>query len=167
MTLTVDNLDVRYGGVHAVRGLSLAVASGEIVGLIGPNGAGKSSTLHAIMGLAPASGSVRLDDRELIGRRPEDVARIRGKRIHEVLPLPATPAAEEAEPLAEPAAVEEAPLVEAPAVEEAPPPEPVAEAEPEPDAPAEEASAEPEAPAEPAAESKPKRRTLRRKKDDS
>ncbi len=75
MTLTVDNLDVRYGGVHAVRGLSFTVAPGEIVGLIGPNGAGKSSTLHAIMGLAPASGSVRLDDRELLGLRPEDVAR--------------------------------------------------------------------------------------------
>ena len=75
MTLSIDGLDVRYGGVHAVRGLSLAVAPGEIVGLIGPNGAGKSSTLHAIMGLAPASGSVRLGDRELIGLRPEDVAR--------------------------------------------------------------------------------------------
>ena len=75
MTFVIDNLDVRYGGVHAVRGLSLTVAPGEIVGLIGPNGAGKSSTLHAIMGLAPASGSVRLDDRELLGLRPEDVAR--------------------------------------------------------------------------------------------
>jgi branched-chain amino acid transport system ATP-binding protein len=75
MTLVVENLDVRYGGVHAVRGLSLTVAPGEIVGLIGPNGAGKSSTLHAIIGLAPALGSVRLDGRELLGRRPEDVAR--------------------------------------------------------------------------------------------
>jgi branched-chain amino acid transport system ATP-binding protein len=74
-TLTIDNLDVRYGGVHAVHGLSLTVAPGEIVGLIGPNGAGKSSTLHAIMGLAPATGSVRLGDRELLGLRPEDVAR--------------------------------------------------------------------------------------------
>jgi branched-chain amino acid transport system ATP-binding protein len=75
MTLSIDNLDVRYGGVHAVRGLSLSVGPGEIVGLIGPNGAGKSSTLHAIMGLAPASGSVRLGDRELVGLRPEDIAR--------------------------------------------------------------------------------------------
>jgi branched-chain amino acid transport system ATP-binding protein len=58
-----------------VRGLSFTVGPGEIVGLIGPNGAGKSSTLHAIMGLTPASGSVRLGDRELLGRRPEDVAR--------------------------------------------------------------------------------------------
>ena len=75
MTLALDNLDVRYGGVHAVRSLSLTVAPGEIVGLIGPNGAGKSSTLHAIMGLAAATGSVRLGDRELLGLRPEDVAR--------------------------------------------------------------------------------------------
>jgi branched-chain amino acid transport system ATP-binding protein len=73
--LVVENLDVRYGGVHAVRGLSLTVAPGEIVGLVGPNGAGKSSTLHAIVGLAPASGSARLGDRELLGRKPEDVAR--------------------------------------------------------------------------------------------
>jgi len=75
MTLTVDNLDVRFGGVHAVRGLSLTVAPGELVGLVGPNGAGKSSTLHAILGLAPATGSVRLGDRELLGRSPEAVAR--------------------------------------------------------------------------------------------
>jgi branched-chain amino acid transport system ATP-binding protein len=61
--------------VHAVRALSLTVEPGEIVGLIGPNGAGKSSTLHAIMGLAPARGSIRLDDRELLGLRPEEVAR--------------------------------------------------------------------------------------------
>jgi len=75
MTLVVDKLDVRYGGVHAVRDLSFEVRGGEIVGLIGANGAGKSSTLHAIMGLAPASGSVRTGDAELVGRRPEDVAR--------------------------------------------------------------------------------------------
>ena len=54
-------LEVRYGAVRAVRGLSLTVEPGEIVGLIGPNGAGKSSTLHAIMGAAPvAAGDVRL-----------------------------------------------------------------------------------------------------------
>ena len=74
-TLVVENLDVRYGGVHAVRALSFQVAPGEIVGLIGANGAGKSSTLHAIMGLAPATGDVRLGDASLLGRRPEDVAR--------------------------------------------------------------------------------------------
>ena len=73
--LELEGLEVRHGAVHAVRGLSLSVDRGEIVGLIGPNGAGKSSTLHAIMGLAPATGSVRLGDREVVGSRPEDVAR--------------------------------------------------------------------------------------------
>ncbi|HKB92922.1 MAG TPA: ABC transporter ATP-binding protein [Gaiellaceae bacterium] len=76
MTLTLDALHVRYGAVDAVRGLSLEVKPGEIVGLIGPNGAGKSSTLHAIMGAAPvAGGRITLDGRPLRGRRSEDVAR--------------------------------------------------------------------------------------------
>jgi branched-chain amino acid transport system ATP-binding protein len=75
-TLTLDALDVRYGGVQAVRGLSFDVAPGEIVGLIGANGAGKSSTLHAIMGLAPvAGGDVKLGGQSLRDRRPEDIAR--------------------------------------------------------------------------------------------
>jgi branched-chain amino acid transport system ATP-binding protein len=74
--LVVENLEVRYGAVRAVRGLSLTVEPGEIVGLIGPNGAGKSSTLHAIMGAAPvAAGDVRLAGASLVGRKPEDVAR--------------------------------------------------------------------------------------------
>jgi len=74
--LELDSLEVRHGAVHAVRGLSLAVDRGEIVGLIGPNGAGKSSTLHAIMGAVPvAGGDVRLSGRSLVGRKPEDVAR--------------------------------------------------------------------------------------------
>jgi small subunit ribosomal protein S5 len=102
-------------------------------------------------------------------RRPEDVAKIRGKRISEVLPLPAVvPQAEEApveEPAPAAAAVQDEPtgIEDTPAVEEAPAvEEPAAEVEP-----AEEAPAEPEPPAEPVAETKPKRRTLRRKKDDS
>jgi branched-chain amino acid transport system ATP-binding protein len=74
-SLVVEHLDVRYGGVHAVRDLSFEVEPGEIVGLIGANGAGKSSTLHAIMGVAPATGEVRLGGVSLRGRRPEDVAR--------------------------------------------------------------------------------------------
>jgi branched-chain amino acid transport system ATP-binding protein len=74
--LIVDNLSVRYGAVDAVRGLSLEVRPGQIVGLIGPNGAGKSSTLHAIMGSAPiVGGDVRLDGTSIVGRRPEEVAR--------------------------------------------------------------------------------------------
>jgi branched-chain amino acid transport system ATP-binding protein len=73
--LVVEGLDVRYGGVHAVRGVSFTVEPGEIVGLIGPNGAGKSSTLHAIMGLVGTDGDVRVGGTSLRGRSPEDVAR--------------------------------------------------------------------------------------------
>jgi branched-chain amino acid transport system ATP-binding protein len=74
--LELDELEVRHGAVQAVRGLSLTVDRGEIVGLIGPNGAGKSSTLHAVMGLVPpGGGDVRLHGNSIVGRSPEDVAR--------------------------------------------------------------------------------------------
>jgi branched-chain amino acid transport system ATP-binding protein len=74
--LALDRLEVRYGAVSAVRGLSLDVGRGEIVGLIGPNGAGKSTTLHAITGLVPVhAGDVRLGGRTLRGRSPESIAR--------------------------------------------------------------------------------------------
>jgi branched-chain amino acid transport system ATP-binding protein len=72
--LAVKSLDVRYGAVPAVRGVTLEVGKGEIVGLIGPNGAGKSTTLHAIMGLAPANGEVRVDGKQMLGRAPERIA---------------------------------------------------------------------------------------------
>jgi branched-chain amino acid transport system ATP-binding protein len=74
--LELRDVEVAYGGVPAVRRLSLAVGPGEIVGLIGPNGAGKSTTLHAIMGLVPArAGEIRLAGESLRGRSPEAIAR--------------------------------------------------------------------------------------------
>jgi branched-chain amino acid transport system ATP-binding protein len=76
VTLVVRDLEVAYGGVPAVHGLSLTVEPGEIVGLIGPNGAGKSTTLHAIMGLVGArAGEIRFGERSLRGRTPEAIAR--------------------------------------------------------------------------------------------
>ena len=54
--LELDGLEVRYAGVRAVRGLTVRVDRGELVGLIGPNGAGKTTTLHAIMGLVRQVG---------------------------------------------------------------------------------------------------------------
>jgi branched-chain amino acid transport system ATP-binding protein len=74
-TLVVRDLEVSYGGVPAVRGITFEVTPGEIVGLIGPNGAGKSTTLHAIMGAVPARGEITLGGRSLRGRSPEAVAR--------------------------------------------------------------------------------------------
>ncbi len=74
--LELEDLDVRYGGVAAVRGLSLRVERGELVGLIGPNGAGKTTTLHAIMGVVrQAGGDVRLAGRSIRRRTPERIAR--------------------------------------------------------------------------------------------
>ena len=66
--LEIRGLEVRYGGIRAVKGIDLEVAKGEFVCLIGANGAGKSSTLRAIAGLARTEGgSIRFDDRDLSG----------------------------------------------------------------------------------------------------
>ncbi|MDP9306701.1 MAG: ABC transporter ATP-binding protein [Actinomycetota bacterium] len=74
--LELDDIEVRYGSVPAVRDLTLAVRRGEIVGLIGPNGAGKSTTLHAIMGLLPSRrGEIRLHGQALRRRSAESIAR--------------------------------------------------------------------------------------------
>jgi branched-chain amino acid transport system ATP-binding protein len=74
--LELVDLGVSYGGVAAVRHLSIEVGRGEIVGLIGPNGAGKSTTLHAVMGLVAArEGDIRLAGASLRGRAPEQVTR--------------------------------------------------------------------------------------------
>jgi branched-chain amino acid transport system ATP-binding protein len=74
--LELDALEVRYGSVAAVRGVSLRLERGEVVGLIGSNGAGKSTTLHAIMGLVPAAGGeIRFAGKSIRGRAPEAVAR--------------------------------------------------------------------------------------------
>lgn len=64
--LSVKNLNVRYGNIHAVQGLDLQVNDGELVCLIGANGAGKSSTLNALAGLVPSTGSVIYQGAEIV-----------------------------------------------------------------------------------------------------
>ncbi|WP_352402430.1 ABC transporter ATP-binding protein [Synergistes jonesii] len=72
--LRVENLCVSYGGIQALRGISLEVPEGGIVTLIGANGAGKSSTLRAIAGLVRnKSGNVTWKDKNITGMQPERV----------------------------------------------------------------------------------------------
>jgi branched-chain amino acid transport system ATP-binding protein len=72
--LTVSDLDVRYGAIQAVRGVSLTVAEGEIVALLGANGAGKSTTLKAAVGLvAAAGGEITLAGKAVSGRDTEEI----------------------------------------------------------------------------------------------
>jgi branched-chain amino acid transport system ATP-binding protein len=74
--LTVADLSVHYGRIRAVRGVSLRVDDGEIVGLLGPNGAGKTSTLAAVAGaLRPAEGTVTFDGTEVTGHSAERMVR--------------------------------------------------------------------------------------------
>jgi len=67
--LTIENLSVHYGGIHALQGISLEVPAGKIVTLIGANGAGKSTTLNTIIGLVKSSsGSVMFEGKNILGQ---------------------------------------------------------------------------------------------------
>ena len=72
--LEVKDLNLYYGAIHALKGISLTVKDGELVSLIGSNGAGKTSTLHAISGLLQiSSGSLTLDGRDLRKVHPNKI----------------------------------------------------------------------------------------------
>jgi branched-chain amino acid transport system ATP-binding protein len=86
--LLVEDLHVRYGAIVALRGMSLTVDEGEIVGLIGVNGAGKSTTMNAIMQIVRSErGRIELNGQSLIGLAPEAIIRrgvapvMEGRRI--------------------------------------------------------------------------------------
>jgi len=72
LLLEVSGLDVAYGGIPALSGLSLSVEAGSIVTVIGPNGAGKSTLLGAIMGVLPSRGGIRFDGAPLAGQDIEE-----------------------------------------------------------------------------------------------
>src|SRR3954454_13002848 len=95
-TLRTHDLTKKYGGRTVVRGVSLAVASGEVVGLLGPNGAGKTTTFYMTVGLvAPDSGRVELngvdvtDDpmyvraRKGVGYLPQEASIFRGLTVEQ------------------------------------------------------------------------------------
>jgi branched-chain amino acid transport system ATP-binding protein len=74
--LEARNLNVRFGELHAVRDVNLAVDGGEILGLIGPNGAGKTTTFNAVSGVQKCTGTVVLDDVDVSDAPPDRRARL-------------------------------------------------------------------------------------------
>jgi branched-chain amino acid transport system ATP-binding protein len=74
--LRIEDIHVSYGPIVALRGVSISVEQGEIVGLIGANGAGKSTLLATVMGLLrPARGTVAYEGRSIVGTMPERIVR--------------------------------------------------------------------------------------------
>ncbi|HZW82340.1 MAG TPA: ABC transporter ATP-binding protein [Candidatus Deferrimicrobium sp.] len=72
--LKIENIDVYYGAIHALKGISLEVSKGEIVTLIGANGAGKSTTLKTISGLLkPKNGSMTFKGQNIVGSPAQKV----------------------------------------------------------------------------------------------
>jgi len=77
MLLSVENLNVYYGAIHALQGISFHVEEGEIVTLIGANGAGKSTTLRTVSGLLhPQTGSIRFKDEEITAASAERIVEL-------------------------------------------------------------------------------------------
>jgi branched-chain amino acid transport system ATP-binding protein len=75
--LSVRDIEVSYGKVKALHGVTLSVERGELVSLVGANGAGKTTLMRAIMGLAPAvAGAIEFDGRALLGMRTHDITRL-------------------------------------------------------------------------------------------
>jgi ABC-type branched-subunit amino acid transport system ATPase component len=75
MPLSVDKVERSFGGVHALDGVSFAVADGEVHGLIGPNGAGKTTLLNVVSGLMrPSGGTITLGKQRIDGRPAHQIA---------------------------------------------------------------------------------------------
>ena len=75
--LAVDNINVHYGAIQALCGVSLEVNRGEIVTLIGANGAGKSTTLRVISGMIkPSNGAIRFDGETIDGTPSHKLVRM-------------------------------------------------------------------------------------------
>lgn len=98
--LEVRDLEVRFGAVEAVRGLSLSLEEGEVLGLVGESGSGKSATALAVMGLLPSSARIagqilwnsgnESGTVNLIGQSPAAMRRVRGSEIAMVFQEPMT-----------------------------------------------------------------------------
>ncbi len=82
MLLSVENLEVKYGNIQALHGISFHVNEGEIVTLIGANGAGKTTSLYAVARLAPPeaprviAGDIKFQGKSILTTRPSDVVKL-------------------------------------------------------------------------------------------
>jgi len=84
-TLAVSNVHKSFGGVRAVRGVSLALEEGHVLGLIGPNGSGKTTLLNLIAGLAkPSKGEITLDGRRIDGLAPHRIVAAGIAKTHQI-----------------------------------------------------------------------------------
>src|SRR5258705_3157592 len=88
--LQVTGISKRFGGLHAVRDLSLEMARGEVLGLIGPNGAGKTTAFNLLSGfLTPDQGAVRFDGHSLAGLKPHAICGLGLARTFQIVrPFP-------------------------------------------------------------------------------
>jgi peptide/nickel transport system ATP-binding protein len=94
LLLRIENLNIRFGETHAVRGLSLTLGEGESLGLVGESGSGKSATALAILGLlgeaAAVEGAVEFGGRNLLALAPEAMRKLRGREIGMIFQEPMT-----------------------------------------------------------------------------
>lgn len=77
LQLEITDLSMSFGGIKAIRDVSIGVKSGEIYSIIGPNGAGKTTIFNCISGIyKPQKGSIRFENQELLGVKPDRIAQM-------------------------------------------------------------------------------------------
>ena len=77
MMLTVEDIHVYYGAIHALKGISFHVDEGEIVSLIGANGAGKTTAMHTVSGLLRSkTGDIRFMDKSILKTEPHKIVQM-------------------------------------------------------------------------------------------
>lgn len=74
--LNILNLNAYYGKSHILQGVNLKVKKGEIVSLLGRNGVGRSTTIKSIMGMVKATGSIKLFDKEILGKQIHEISNL-------------------------------------------------------------------------------------------